>query len=123
MVAVGVAHVEAHDGTYTFVKIRYNLRDFLMGCIGGMMSIGVTDMKLRMKIVDGHRFRIRKVSGAPNAILTSNGHDIDVKLGKLRFGKRKEMLVELKPDNREPSLLHHGGRTYTPSATLPCSRL
>jgi len=35
----------------------YDLRDCLAGCIGGMMSIGLTSMKLHMKIVDGQRFR------------------------------------------------------------------
>ncbi|KAH7097051.1 Pleckstrin homology domain-containing protein [Auriculariales sp. MPI-PUGE-AT-0066] len=89
------------NGTYTFVKDWYDLRDCLAGCIGGMMSIGLTNMKLHMKIVDGQRFRIRKVSGAPNAILSSDGRDVDVELGELRFGERKEMLVELELDNRE----------------------
>lgn len=96
------------NGTYTFVKDWYDLRDCLAGCVGGMMSIGVTNMKLHMKIVDGHRFRIRKVSGAPNAILASDGRDVDVELGELRFGERKEMLVELELDNRDQSLLRNG---------------
>ncbi|EJD34907.1 hypothetical protein AURDEDRAFT_117524 [Auricularia subglabra TFB-10046 SS5] len=97
------------NGTYTFVKDWYDLRDCLAGCIGGMMSIGVTNMKLHMKIVDGHRFRIRKVSGAPNAILASDGRDVDVELGELRFGERKEMLVELELDNREQPMMRNGG--------------
>lgn len=107
------------NGTYTFVKDWYDLRDCLAGCIGGMMSIGVTNMKLHMKIVDGHRFRIRKVSGAPNAILASDGRDVDVELGELRYGERKEMLVELELDNREPSLMRngHGGARGQMSAT------
>ncbi|KAF9807236.1 hypothetical protein IEO21_08310 [Rhodonia placenta] len=89
------------SGTYTFVKDWYDLRDCLAGCIGGMMSIGLLHMKLHMKIVDGQRFRIRKISGGPMAILSSDGRDVDVELGELRYGERKEMLVELELDNSD----------------------
>ncbi|KAG2756711.1 hypothetical protein P692DRAFT_201699145, partial [Suillus brevipes Sb2] len=47
------------SGTYTFVKDWYDLRSCLAGCVGGMMSIGLLNMKLHMKIVDGQRFRKR----------------------------------------------------------------
>ncbi|KAF9240668.1 hypothetical protein BU15DRAFT_73897 [Melanogaster broomeanus] len=49
------------SGTYTFVKDWYDLRGCLAGCVGGMLSIGLLNMKLHMKIVDGQRFRIRKL--------------------------------------------------------------
>ena len=42
------------------------------------MSIGILNMKLHLKIVDGHRFRIRKVSGGPTAIVASDGRDVDI---------------------------------------------
>ena len=89
------------SGTYTFVKDWYDLRDCLAGCVGGMMSIGLMSMKLHLKIVDGNRFRIRKISGGPLAILSSDGRDVDVELGELRYGERKEMLVELELDNSD----------------------
>ncbi|KAL6306167.1 Pleckstrin homology domain-containing protein [Sparassis latifolia] len=89
------------SGTYTFVKDWYDLRDCLAGCIGGMMSIGLLHMKMHMKIVDGQRFRIRKISGGPMAILSSDGRDVDVELGELRYGERKEMLIELELDNSD----------------------
>lgn len=91
------------SGTYTFVKDWYDLRDCIAGCVGGMMSIGLRDMKLHMKIVDGQRFRIRKLSGGPTAILHSDGKDVDVDVGELRYGERKEMLVELELDNMDLS--------------------
>lgn len=65
------------SGTYTFVKDWYDLRDCIAGCVGGMMSIGLLNMKLHMKIVDGHRFRIRKVSGGPSSILSSDAQSQD----------------------------------------------
>ncbi|KAG8963608.1 hypothetical protein FRC03_002803 [Tulasnella sp. 419] len=86
------------NGTYTFVKDWYDLRSCLAGCVGGMMSIGLTNMKLHMKIVDNHRFRIRKVSGGPHAIVSSDGHNVDVEIGEVRYGEKKEMLVELELD-------------------------
>lgn len=94
------------NGTYTFVKDWYDLRDCLAGCIGGMMSIGLLNMKLHMKVVDGRRFRIRKVSGAPSSIVASNGHDVDVDVGELRYGERKEMLVELELDNSDAVVMN-----------------
>ncbi|TFK51889.1 hypothetical protein OE88DRAFT_1629238 [Heliocybe sulcata] len=89
------------SGTYVYVKDWYDLRDCVAGCIGGMMSIGLMNMKLHMKILDGHRFRIRKVSGGPTAILSSDGRDVDVEVGELRYGEKKEMLVELELDNTD----------------------
>ncbi|EIW79368.1 hypothetical protein CONPUDRAFT_138501 [Coniophora puteana RWD-64-598 SS2] len=89
------------SGTYTFVKDWYDLRGCLAGCIGGMMSIGLLNMKLHMKIVDNNRFRIRKVSGGPSSILATDGHHVDVDVGELRYGECKEMLIELELDNTE----------------------
>ncbi|KAF9075313.1 Pleckstrin homology domain-containing protein [Rhodocollybia butyracea] len=89
------------SGTYTFVKDWYDLRDSIAGCVGGMMSIGLLNMKLHMKIVDGNRFRIRKVSGGPSSILASDGQNVDVDVGELRYGERKEMLIELELDNTD----------------------
>jgi hypothetical protein len=88
-------------GTYTFVKDWYDLRGCIAGCVGGMMSIGLLNMKLHMKIVDGNRFRIRKVSGGPSSILASDGQNVDVDVGELRYGERKEMLIELELDNTD----------------------
>jgi len=95
------------SGTYTFVNDWYDLRSCLAGCIGGMMSIGSVNMKLHMKVVDGNRFRIRKVSGGPSSIVASDGRNVDVDLGELRYGERKEMLVELELDNSDA--LHRNG--------------
>ncbi|KAJ6610219.1 Pleckstrin homology domain-containing protein [Mycena sp. CBHHK59/15] len=89
------------SGTYTFVKDWYDLRDCIAGCVGGMMSIGLLNMKLHMKVVDGLRFRIRKVSGGPSSILASDGQNVDVDVGELRYGERKEMLIELELDNTD----------------------
>ncbi|PFH50267.1 hypothetical protein AMATHDRAFT_4171 [Amanita thiersii Skay4041] len=88
-------------GTYTYVKDWYDLRECVAGCVGGMMSIGLLHMRLHMRIVDGNRFRIRKVSGGPSAIVASDGQNVDVDVGELRYGERKEMLIELELDNSD----------------------
>ncbi|EPQ56625.1 hypothetical protein GLOTRDRAFT_75412 [Gloeophyllum trabeum ATCC 11539] len=107
------------SGTYVYVKDWYDLRDCVAGCIGGMMSIGLLNMKLHMKILDGHRFRIRKVSGGPTAILSSDGRDVDVEVGELRYGEKKEMLVELELDNTDltQSRLTHSNNNRSMNAT------
>lgn len=88
-------------GTYTFVNDWYDLRSCLAGCIGGMMSIGSMNMKLHLKVVEGNRFRIRKASGGPSSIVASDGRNVDVDVGELRYGERKEMLVEVELDNTD----------------------
>jgi hypothetical protein len=89
------------SGTYTFVKDWYDLRDCVAGCVGGMMSIGLLNMKLHLKIVDSYRFKIRKVSGGPQSILSADGQHVDVDVGELRYGEKKEMLIELELDNTD----------------------
>lgn len=65
------------------------------------MSIGLLNMKMHIKIVDGQRFRIRKVSGGPSAILSSDGRHVDLDVGEVRYGEKKEMLIELELDNSD----------------------
>jgi hypothetical protein len=65
------------------------------------MSVALLNTKLHLKVVDTSRFKIRKISGVGNSILSSDGRDVDVDLGELRYGEKKEMLVELYLDNSE----------------------
>jgi hypothetical protein len=88
-------------GTYTFVRDWYDLQACVAGCVGGMMSMGLLNMKLHLKAVDGSHFTFRKLSGGPNPILSSDGRHVDIDLGELRYGERKEMLVELELDNSD----------------------
>ena len=89
------------SGTYTFVNDWYDLRSCLAGCIGGMMSIGSMNMKLHLKVVDGNRFRIRTASGGPTSIVASDGRNVDIDVGELRYGERKEILIEVELDNSD----------------------
>lgn len=96
-------------GTYTFVKDWYGLRDCLAGCVGGMMSVGLLNLRLHLRVVDSSRFRIRKISGGPPSVVASSGQDVDIDVGELRFGERKEMLVELELDNTDAQSRRRAG--------------
>jgi hypothetical protein len=80
---------------YTFIREWYQLRDCLAGCIGGLLSISTTNLKLHLNVPERRWFRIRKVGGVPNAIVSSDGKDVDIELGELRYGEKREMLVEV----------------------------
>lgn len=72
-----------------------DLRDALAGCIGGILSIAATNTRLHISVPERRWFRIRKVSGTPGAIVSTAGSDVDIDIGELRFGERKDLLVEV----------------------------
>ncbi|KAF8751645.1 Pleckstrin homology domain [Rhizoctonia solani] len=78
---------------------RATTPDCLAGCVGGMMSIGVMNLRMHAKVLDHSRFRIKKVAGVGGAVVASSGLDVDVTLPALRFGERRELIVELELDN------------------------
>ncbi|KAJ8297084.1 Rho guanine nucleotide exchange factor scd1 [Rhodotorula toruloides] len=83
------------NGSYTFVKDFYDLRDALAGIVGGILSIAATNVRLHIKVPESRLFRIRKVSGTPGAIVSRTGTDADIEVGELRFGERKDLIVEV----------------------------
>jgi len=85
------------NGTYTFVKEWYHLRDSLAGVVGGLMSIALANMKLHLNCREND-FRVLKVSGTSQAIVSANGKDVDIELRELRHGEVREILVELDLD-------------------------
>ncbi|EPQ27883.1 uncharacterized protein PFL1_04627 [Pseudozyma flocculosa PF-1] len=85
-------------GSYTFVREWYQLRECLAGCIGSMMSIALTDVKLHVSVPHDNQFRVRKIAGMPGAIISSSGKDVDIDMGDIRFGDARELLVELELD-------------------------
>lgn len=76
-------------------RVSDDLRDTVAGCIGGMLSIAATNVKLHIGVPERRWFRIRKVSGTQSAIVSTDGKDVDVDIGELRFGERKDLLVEV----------------------------
>lgn len=82
-------------GTYTFVRDFYQLRDAMAGCIGAMLCVAIHSLRLHLNVQERRWFKIRKVAGVASAIVSSDGKDVDISLGELRFGEKKEMLVEI----------------------------
>jgi hypothetical protein len=94
-------------GTYTFVRDFYQLKDAIAGCVGGMLCVAVCALRLHLNVQERRWFKIRKVGGVSNAIVSSDGKDVDINIGDLRYGERKEMLVEIE--------------MVSPRATDPCA--
>ncbi|CDS01640.1 hypothetical protein, partial [Sporisorium scitamineum] len=85
-------------GSYTFVREWYQLRECIAGCLGSMMSVALTDVKVHIGVPQDNCFRIRKIAGLPGAIISSSGKDVDIDIGEIKFGEAKDLLVELELD-------------------------
>ena len=83
------------------------------------MSIGLLDVKLHLKVVDSYRFKIHKVSGGPRSMLSVDGKYVEVDVGELRYGEKKEILIELELDNTNQQRLaeQRGGLNRSMNAT------
>lgn len=85
-------------GSYTFVREWYQLRECVAGCIGALMSIALTDVRLHISVPSDNHFRVRKVTGITGSIISTNGKDVDLDLGEMRFGEKRELFFELEFD-------------------------
>jgi hypothetical protein len=94
------------NGTYTFVREWYHLRDTLAGVIGGLMSIAMTRGRITLSCTEND-FRIARIMGVQTPIPAQGAKTIDIELRDLRFGETREILVELDYEgdggNAEPS--------------------
>ncbi|GHJ88476.1 hypothetical protein NliqN6_4878 [Naganishia liquefaciens] len=98
-------------GTYTYIKEWHHLRDCLAGILGGLTSIALNNYKLHLKAEDTV-FRCRKVSGAPQATISTDGKYVDISLFELHFGQKVEILLEMDSDK-----INHGLTAAPP--TIP----
>ncbi|EAL20120.1 hypothetical protein CNBF4460 [Cryptococcus deneoformans B-3501A] len=89
-------------GTYSFVKEWYHLRETLAGIVGGMMNVAMDNAKVHVSCVEND-FRIMRVQGTTQAVVTGTGKDIDIELQELRYGDSREILIELELENRDES--------------------
>ncbi|KAK4055329.1 hypothetical protein OIV83_000612 [Microbotryomycetes sp. JL201] len=62
---------------------------------GGTYTIASVKTQLHIAVPEKRWFKIRKVSGSPQAIVSSEGTDVDVEIGELRYGEKKELLIEV----------------------------
>ncbi|KAI0013914.1 Pleckstrin homology domain-containing protein [Xylariaceae sp. FL0662B] len=87
--------------SYTYVKDWMMLRECLAGCLGSMQSLSHQNVKLKLKLPEGSPARFHKISGALQITKRATGRDAEASLGDLRFGDKRDVLVQLVivPDN------------------------
>ncbi|KAG5934754.1 hypothetical protein E4U53_000598 [Claviceps sorghi] len=92
---------------YTYVKDWMMLRECLAGCLGSMQSISHQNVKLKLRLPEGSPAKFHKISGALQMTKRASGRDAEASLGDLRFGDKRDILVQLviTPDTSSPDQL------------------
>ncbi|KAI2613288.1 Pleckstrin homology domain-containing protein [Hypoxylon sp. NC1633] len=87
--------------SYTYVKDWMMLRECLAGCLGSIQSMSHQNVKLKLRLPEGSPARFHKISGALQITKRATGRDAEASLGDLRFGDKRDILVQLVivPDN------------------------
>lgn len=87
--------------SYTYVKDWMMLRECLAGCLGSMQSLSHQNVKLKLKLPEGSPAKFHKISGALQITKRATGRDAEALMGDLRFGDKRDILVQLVilPDN------------------------
>ncbi|CAK7240181.1 MAG: hypothetical protein STHCBS139747_001619 [Sporothrix thermara] len=87
--------------SYTYVKDWMMLRECLAGCLGSMQTLSHQNVKLKLKLPEGSPAKFHKISGALQITKRATGRDAEAVLGDLRFGDKRDILVQLVilPDN------------------------
>ncbi|PKS10145.1 hypothetical protein jhhlp_001895 [Lomentospora prolificans] len=81
--------------SYTYVKDWMMLRECLAGCLGAMQSLSHQNVKLKLKLPEGSPAKFHKISGALQITKRATGRDAEASLGDLRFGEKRDILVQL----------------------------
>jgi len=87
--------------SYTYVKDWMMLRECLAGCLGAMQTMSHQNVKLKLRLPEGSPAKFVKISGALQITKRATGKDAEASLGDLRFGDKRDILVQLviTPDN------------------------
>lgn len=87
--------------SYTYVKDWMMLRECLAGCLGAMQTMSHQNAKLKLRLPEGSPAKFVKISGALQITKRATGKDAEASLGDLRFGDKRDILVQLviAPDN------------------------
>ncbi|KAK0674260.1 Pleckstrin homology domain-containing protein [Cercophora samala] len=87
--------------SYTYVKDWMMLRECLAGCLGAMQTLSHQNVKLKLKLPEGSPAKFHKISGALQITKRATGRDAEASIGDLRFGDKRDILVQLViiPDN------------------------
>ncbi|KAH7412866.1 hypothetical protein BKA64DRAFT_339498 [Cadophora sp. MPI-SDFR-AT-0126] len=87
--------------SYTYVKDWMMLRECLAGCMGALQTMSHQNVKLKLRLPEGSPAKFVKISGALQITKRATGKDAEASLGDLRFGDKRDILVQLviAPDN------------------------
>ncbi|RMZ83094.1 hypothetical protein DV738_g1186, partial [Chaetothyriales sp. CBS 135597] len=91
-------------GSYLYVKDWMMLRDAAAGVLGSLQSTSHQNVKLRLKLPEGSPAKFYKISGALQTTKRATGRDAEASLGDLRFGDKRDVLVQLNIDADTSSL-------------------
>lgn len=108
-------------GTYSFVKEWYHLRETLAGIVGGMMDVAMDNVKIHVSCVE-KGFRIMRVQGTTQAVITGAGEIIDIEFQGLRYGDSREILIEFELENRDESQRYSEGSSGSGHGSEPSSQ-
>lgn len=81
--------------SYTYVQDWMMLRECLAGCLGGMQALSHQNVKLKLKLPEGSPAKFYKINGALQTTKRATGRDAEASLGDLRFGDKRDILVQL----------------------------
>jgi hypothetical protein len=93
--------------SYTYAKDWMMLRECVAGCLGSLQSISHQNVKLKLRLPEGSPAKFVKISGALQITKRATGRDAEASLGDLRFGDKRDILVQLAiaPDTNSPEQL------------------
>ncbi|KAJ6096695.1 hypothetical protein N7486_007441, partial [Penicillium sp. IBT 16267x] len=88
-------------GSYLYVKDWMMLRECVAGCLGALQTTSHQNVKLKLRLPEGSPAKFVKISGALHTTKRATGRDAEAALGDLRFGDKRDVLVQLviSPDN------------------------
>lgn len=91
-------------GSYVYVKDWMMLRECMAGCLGALQTTSHQNVKLKLRLPEGSPAKFVKISGALQTTKRATGRDAEAALGDLRFGEKRDVLVQLviQPDNSTP---------------------
>jgi len=74
------------------------LRECAAGVLGALQSTSHQNVKLRLKLPEGSPAHFVKITGALQTTKRATGKDAEASLGDLRFGDKRDILIQLSID-------------------------
>ena len=83
------------DGSYLYVRDFESLRGCVAGVLGSLRSTSHTGVKLHLRLSEGTSGKILSVAGASPTTKRVIGRAVEVSVGDLRSGDRRDILVHM----------------------------